>query len=212
MLDRVSAGHHFDHPEWDGYIGVVVSLWLVYLGFEHAREALVPILGQAPSKALIQKIREAALSVEHVEGAHEVAVHDYGAMMAITVHLEIPERLGPAKMHEVTEKCEARLRNEFGGSAVCHTDPLIEHGPEVRAVEDVFAKVVEGAPRVVDYHDFRVVDDSPDTIIIVAHLDADEHAPENEYPAIAADLEARVKDVIPNVAYCAFDVTPKFSY
>ena len=62
------AGHRFHHPEVDGFAGVVVSAWLLYLGYTHAREAIVPLLGQAPSRDMIKRIREAAKSVE-VEGS-----------------------------------------------------------------------------------------------------------------------------------------------
>ena len=212
VIVGLMAGHHFDHAEWDGYIGIVLSIWLIYLGYQHARKALVPILGQAPSKDLIQRIRETAKSVEHVEGVHEVVVHDYGAMLMVSLHVEIPERLGPSKMHEVSEMCEARLRDELDAVAVCHSDPLMEMSPKHQEIERKFRAVVDGAPGVNDYHDFRIVAGSPETIIIVADIDADEQLPDSEFSAVAKDLELLVKAAMPKVAYCAFYVTPKFSY
>jgi cation diffusion facilitator family transporter len=212
VIGGLVAGHHYHHPELDGYIGVLVSVWLLYLGFDHGREAIVPLLGKAPSRDIIQKIRETAKSVDGVEDVHEIIIHDYGSMYLISAHVEVPEKFGSANMHEIAERCEGRLRKTFGGEAVCHTDPLLEKTPEVSAVEAQFKEIVEEIPRITGYHDFRVVAESPERIIIVADIDVAEEVPEAEFESVASDLASQVKATIPNVAYSQFYVTPKFSY
>jgi cation diffusion facilitator family transporter len=52
VIGGLFAGDHLHFPEIDGYIGVLVSLWLLYLGYNHGREAVIPLLGKAPSKAM----------------------------------------------------------------------------------------------------------------------------------------------------------------
>jgi divalent metal cation (Fe/Co/Zn/Cd) transporter len=51
------ASHYLHRPQVDGYIGILVSGWLLFLGYEHVREAIVPLLGGAPSKGLLGRIR-----------------------------------------------------------------------------------------------------------------------------------------------------------
>ena len=206
------AGHYFHYPEMDGYIGILVSLWLLYLGFSHGREALVPLLGQAPSKEMIRNVQETAKSVESVEDVHEIIVHDYGSTQSVTLHLEIPEKLGPAEMHEVTERCERKLKKIYGGEVVCHTDPLIENTPEIRAIEDQFRKILESFPLIVAYHDFRVLAESKERKIIVADIDVKEEVPDSEFDRISSELNAKVLKEIPGLAYCSFYITPKFAY
>jgi cation diffusion facilitator family transporter len=212
VIGGLVAGHYFHHPEIDGYIGILASLWLFYQGYHHGREAIIPILGQAPSKAMLAKIRDTAKSVNGVEDVHEIIVHDYGSMYMITLHAEIPERFTTDQMHQIAEQCEARLRKQYGGEVVCHTDPLMEHTPETRALEDVFSEVIAEHPRITAYHDFRIIADSPETIIIVADVDCKENIPEKEYDEIASDLQAHVKEAISKVSYCSFYVSPKFAY
>ncbi len=212
VIGGLVAGKQFHLPEVDGLIGILVSLWLLYLGYDHGREAIIPILGKAPSKEMTSKIREISKSISGVEDVHEVIIHDYGSMYLISLHVEIPEKFGPAGMHEIAERCEAKLRDTYGGEVVCHTDPLMEKTPEIQAIENQFRKIVEQFPRITGYHDFRVVAESPEKIIILADIDAAEDVPEKDFEAIASDLESRLKHSIPNVAYCAFYVTPKFSY
>ena len=212
VIGGLVAGHHYHRPELDGYIGVLVSAWLLYLGFDHGREAIVPLLGKAPSRDIIQRIRETSKSVDGIEDVHEIIIHDYGSMYLISAHVEIPEKFGSANMHEITERCEAKLRKMYGGEVVCHTDPLLEKSPEVQAVEDQFRKIVEQIPHITGYHDFRVIAESSERIIIAADIDVDEEVPEAEFETIAKDLESQVKATIPNIAYSTFYVTPKFSY
>jgi len=212
VIGGLVAGHFYHHPEMDGYIGILVSLWILYLGYSHARESLVPLLGQAPSRDMIQKIREIARSVDGVEDVHEVIVHDYGSMYSISAHIEIPEKCGPAEIHEITEKAERALRKTFGGEAILHSDPLMEYTPEIKAIEDRFRKITETMPEILTYHDFRVIAESRKKRIIVADIDVGEDVPETEFGRIAGDLNHKASTGIENIAYCQFYVTPKFAY
>jgi cation diffusion facilitator family transporter len=212
VIGGLVVGHRFHHPEVDGLIGILVSAWLLYLGYTHGREAIVPLLGEAPSKDMIKKIRETAKSVEGVEDVHEIIVHDYGSMYLISLHAEIPARFGPDEMHEIAERSEHELREAFGGEAVCHTDPLMERTPEIQAIEDNFKKILQAFPQIASYHDFRVVAESRERVIIVADIDVKEEVAEGEFSQISEDLESRVMEEIPNVAYCSFYITPKFAY
>ena len=212
VIGGLVAGHTYHRPEVDGYLGILVSLWLLYLGFTHGREALVPLLGQAPSRQMIGKIRKTAASVDGVEGVHEIIVHDYGSAYHISMHVEVPEKVGPAEMHEVAERCEALLRKEYGGAVVCHTDPLLEQTPEIQAMEDTFRALVQGMPEFTSYHDFRVIAHSDRRVIIVADMNAADDVPEDRYDELSKELEQRVQKAIPNVAYCSFAVAPKYAY
>ena len=212
VIAGLLAGHFFHLNRADGYIGIAVSLWLLYLGYSHARHAVIPLLGKAPEKEMIRRIREIARSIDGIEDIHEIIIHDYGSMFFISFHGEMPEKYGPARIHEISEQCEKRLRKEFGGEVVCHSDPLPEKTPEIEAIETRFREVMAEDPRIKGYHDFRVVRESERRIIIVADIDLDEEIPESQFEEISNDLESRALKAIPNLAYCSFYVTPKFAY
>jgi divalent metal cation (Fe/Co/Zn/Cd) transporter len=150
--------------------------------------------------------------VKGISDVHEIIVHDYGSMYLISLHGEIPEKFGPAKIHEIAEHCEAKLRTRFGGEAVCHSDPLQEKTKAVIAIEERFKQVVAEDTRIVGYHDFRIVSANKNNIIIVADIDVSEEIPESEFNEIAEDLERRSIKSISNLSYCTFYVTPRFAY
>ena len=212
IIAGLIVAKQFHWPRLDGIIGLLVSLWLLYLGYDHGGEAIIPLLGKAPSKEMTDRIREIGRSVDGVIDVHEIIIHDYGSMYLISLHVEVPEKMGPIAMHEIAERCEHELRQVYGGAVVCHTDPLMEKTPEIEALENRFKSLVAAAPAIQGYHDFRVVAESETRIIIVADIDAENHIPEKDYESLTSDLESRVKAEIPHVAYCSFYVTPKFSY
>ena len=206
------TGNYFHHPEFDGYTGILVSSWLLYLGYNHGKEAIVPLLGQAPGKDIINKIRETAQSVKGINNVHEIIVHDYGSMYLISLHAEISAKIGAIEMHEITERCEHKLRKTFGGEVVCHMDPMMEMTPEIQAIEEQFKQVLKAFPQIISYHDFRVVAGTQGKIIIVADIDLAEDVHVDESNRISKDLEAQAQDEIQDVLYCHFYITPKFSY
>lgn len=212
VIAGLVAGHYFHKPEVDGYIGISVSLWLLYMGFTHGREAIVPLLGKAPSRELIQKIRETAKSVDGVEDVHEIIVHDYGTMYTISLHLEIPEKFGPSEIHEITERCEAKLRVTFRGETTAHSDPLLEPTPEIMAIQEEFNKVLQDFSTITGYHDFRVVAESKKNKIILADIDVADEVMESEFSELKKRLNIKCVEKIPNIAYCSFYITPKYAY
>jgi cation diffusion facilitator family transporter len=212
VIASLLVSHFFNIHEVDGYIGIALSIWILYLGYRHAHHATIPLLGKAPDKDMIRRIRESAKSIDGIEDIHEIIVHDYGSMFLISFHGEIPEKFGPAQIHEITERCEQSLRQQFGGEVVCHSDPLAERTPEIDAIEGLFKEIVAEDPRITSYHDFRVITESEKRFIIAADIDVDEKIPESNFHEIATALEKRVTKVIPDLAYCTFYVTPKFAY
>lgn len=212
VIAGLVAGHVFHITAIDGYLGAAVALWLMYLGVAHAKEALVPLLGQAPGPEMIERIRKIAGEVDGVEGVHEIIVHDYGYFSLVSLHAEMPEKLSTRQMHGAAERVERRLMKAFGGDAVCHADPLMERTPEIAALEERFARIVEEVEDISGFHGFRVVGTADEQIIIVADLNADLRVPEAKYNELAASLEERVKQQMKNVEYCTFYVTPKYAF
>ena len=48
VIGGLVAGHYFHHPEMDGYLGILVSLWLLFLGFTQCRIQHAAISGLFP--------------------------------------------------------------------------------------------------------------------------------------------------------------------
>ncbi len=62
----------------DGFMGLVVSLFVLYSGISLARETISPLLGEGADTELHDKLTKYIQSCEMVIGCHDLMVHDYG--------------------------------------------------------------------------------------------------------------------------------------
>ena len=68
---------HFAHVSIDGWIGVVVAVFILRAGWGAAKDTLNPLLGTAPDPELVKAIQQLVLSHEQVVGMHDLVIHDY---------------------------------------------------------------------------------------------------------------------------------------
>ena len=152
----------------DGYVGLVVALFILFSAYKAAKETLSPLLGQAPDPALVQQIRDIVLSNDTVLGVHDLVVHDYGpGRLMITLHAEVPAHGDIMAMHDVIDNIEKELMEKLHCHAVIHMDPLDTNdslvGETRLKVQDAVRAALD-AP--VSIHDFRMVTGPTHTNVI----------------------------------------------
>lgn len=62
------AVSYFAKLHIDGWIGMLVALFILYTGWTTARDSLSPLLGQAPDAAFVRQIEETVLAHDEVSG------------------------------------------------------------------------------------------------------------------------------------------------
>ena len=141
----------------DGYVGLVVALFILFSAYKAAKETLSPLLGQAPDPALVQQIRDIVLSNDTVLGVHDLVVHDYGpGRLMITLHAEVPAHGDIMAMHDVIDNIEKELMEKLHCHAVIHMDP-VDTDDAVTALKEQVAALVKQVDPGLTIHDFRVV-------------------------------------------------------
>ena len=141
----------------DGYVGLLVALFILFSAYKAAKETLSPLLGQAPDPELVQEIRDTVLSHPPVLGVHDLVVHDYGpGRLMITLHAEVPAHGDIMAMHDVIDNIEKELMEKLHCHAVIHMDPIVTDG-SVTALRQQVAQLVTRVDPGLTIHDFRVV-------------------------------------------------------
>lgn len=151
----------------DGWCGILVSLFIIYAGFNSAKETLSPLLGGPPEKEFVEQIEDIVLSYEKIVGIHDLIVHDYGpGRVIVSLHAEVSGKEDIYILHDMIDNVEQRLSSEMGCLAVIHMDP-VETDDETTAV---MRKKTEEAVRSIDkditIHDFRMVPGNTHTNLI----------------------------------------------
>ena len=142
----------------DGYAGILVSVAILYAGYSLVKETISPLLGEAPDPELVKQINQAILSYEHIEGVHDLIIHNYGVGKSIaSVHAEIPADIDIMTIHDIIDKAEREISEKFKTHLVIHMDPICAETEEVAYIRREVEKIIKYNPVIKSMHDFRVV-------------------------------------------------------
>ncbi|MCI9413776.1 MAG: cation transporter [Clostridiales bacterium] len=148
----------FSGIEIDGYIGVAVALFVIWSGFSIVKEAVSPLLGQAPDKEMVEDIKKTVLENEGIVGVHDLMVHNYGpGRMVISLHAEVPCREDMMRSHDLIDRVEKELMQKFHAMTCIHMDPVDTEDERVQHLHVLVEEVLRDIDPTLSLHDFRVV-------------------------------------------------------
>ena len=160
----------------DGYVGLLVALFILFSAYKAAKETLSPLLGQAPDPELVQRIRDIVAEHDTVVGIHDLVVHDYGpGRQMVSLHAEVPASGDILELHDVIDNIERELHEKLHVQAVIHMDPIVTDDTEVDALRRQVAELARQAEPRMTVHDLRVVRGTTHTNLVfdaVLPLDA----------------------------------------
>lgn len=97
-----------------GVAGLIVALLIIWIGLKIGKNAVMVLLDASIDPETVQQIKDIALSVDGVEGVHEVRVRSSGPYMFAELHLETKKNLSVEKAHGISEKVEEMIKRELG--------------------------------------------------------------------------------------------------
>ena len=156
----------FGYTAIDGWVGLGVSLLLIYTGFDIARDSIDELIGTPPDSDELDKIRKIALSVNQALGVHDIIVHHYGHEKYISLHVEVDAKKTVAETHDVSEEVESLLKNRMGVKPTVHIDPVHPENPIVKKVKKELEVISKNDKRIKNIHDIRVVSTNNHNLIL----------------------------------------------
>ena len=151
----------------DGYAGLVVACFILFAGYNAARDTISPLLGQAPDEELVHTIYSVVLEYPHIVGIHDLVVHDYGpGRLMVTLHAEVPAHMDILAIHDEIDNAEKELRRVLNCEATIHMDPIVTADPKVAAMREEVMKLVVTIDERITIHDFRIVPGASHTNVL----------------------------------------------
>ena len=142
----------------DGWVGMLVALFILFSAYKAAKETLSPLMGQTPEPEFVEHIQQIVLSYPEVQNVHDLVVHDYGpGRVMISLHAEVPADGDLLQLHDVIDNIEHRLKKELGCMAVIHMDPIVTNDAHTTALRQAVAEQVKTIDPRLTIHDFRIV-------------------------------------------------------
>ena len=152
----------------DGWAGILVSAFIVWAGFNAAKDTISPLLGSPPAQELIDRIEDIVMAHDEVSGIHDLVVHDYGpGRLMISLHAEVSGDGDIYELHDAIDSIEQELNRELGGETVIHMDPVAVDDERVNTVRHELSSLLrEQLDERVTIHDFRMVQGPTHTNLI----------------------------------------------
>ena len=142
----------------DGYLGVLVALFILYTGVSTAKGTLDLLLGEAPDPEFVKQIQQEVLSYPEIIGVHDLIVHNYGPdHSVISLHAEVPCDVDILKIHDTIDNAERDLKKKFDCEVVIHMDPIVTDDKETNEIHQKLSSIVRLLDSRVTIHDFRMV-------------------------------------------------------
>lgn len=142
----------------DGYVGVLVALFVMWSGFSVLQDTISPLLGQAPDADLVRSIRNTVLAHDGILGIHDLIVHTYGpSQRMVSLHAEVSCREDMMRSHDLIDCIERDIAGKYNAVVCIHMDPVDTEDVRVESLREFVVAVVKDINPQMSLHDFRVV-------------------------------------------------------
>lgn len=143
----------------DGYASLIVSVFILFTGYNAIKETVDLLLGMKPDPEFIKDIEEEAKKYDMISGIHDIMVHDYGpGRKIVSFHAEVPADGDICKVHDIIDQMEQDLFEKFNCITTIHMDPIVVDNKEITDMRDFTEKIVKELNPEFSIHDFRMTD------------------------------------------------------
>lgn len=142
----------------DGIMGLGVAAFILYSGWNLAKDTISPLLGQSASPELQKQIATLVKQEDAVLGYHDLMVHDYGPGQRFgSLHVEMDQKQDPLWCHELIDNLERKCLQELGVHLSIHYDPVVVGDVELDEMRDCLIGLLKAIDPRLSLHDFRMV-------------------------------------------------------
>ena len=191
----------------DGFMGLGVALFILWSGWNLAKDTISPLLGEAADPQLRELIVDYITSNPKVLGIHDLMVHDYGpGQRFASLHVEMDRDEDPVACHEIIDDMERECYESHGIHLVIHYDPVVTNDPELDRMRQLVAAILRVKDERLSIHDFRMVPGKGHTnLIFDVSLPGDLKGQEK---TLKAALEAALNDLGEGTYYTVITFDP----
>ena len=151
----------------DGWVGLVVALFILWSGINAAKDTINPLLGVPPTEEFVEDIYNLVMGYDSIVGIHDLIVHDYGpGRCMISLHAEVPADKNLMELHDEIDNAERELSKKLNCQAVIHMDPLEVNDSLTTRTREAIIDLIHNIDPAISIHDFRMVSGPTHTNVI----------------------------------------------
>ncbi len=159
---------HFSGLNLDGYIGLLVALFILYSSVGIAKETISPLLGAPADEELCRMVKHDVLHYDsRILGVHDLMVHDYGPGQTFaSIHVEVDHKEDVIEIHNMIDNIERLFLEQHRIHLTIHYDPIVTDDAEVSRMREKVGEVLHAIDPRLGFHDFRMVSGPDHTNLI----------------------------------------------
>lgn len=141
----------------DGFIGALVSIFVLKAGFEIMLGVVGELLGKRPDEELAEEIMEEIRHYDGIVGAYDLILHNYGPNVYIgNVNVELDESISIRDAYEIIHPLNVELFNKYGVFFYFGFYSINVSDEDVKTMRETVTKVLIEDPDILQIHAFYV--------------------------------------------------------
>lgn len=151
----------------DGYMAVLVAVFIMYSGYGLIKDTITTLLGKAPDQEVVSMIENKIVGYDEVLGIHDLMLHDYGPGRVFgSVHVEMACETDVLTAHNIIDDIEKDFLYNDNINLIIHYDPIVTNDPRVSLYRNEVLEIVRTIDKRITIHDFRMVPGESHTNLI----------------------------------------------
>lgn len=125
----ILVGILFGSQFWwvDAVLGIAVGLLILVTAVEVLRNAIHPLIGEAATEGLLEKLEEISKIVSNEQlYIHHIHVHKYGDHVELTFHIRLPGEMMLEDTHIITQKFAQLIKKDLDIQATIYVNSLAD--------------------------------------------------------------------------------------
>lgn len=142
----------------DGFMGVIVSLFILKSGYEIIKDSSSVLLGTKMDDDVLNKIKKIIENTENIIGYHDLMIHNYGEGRQFGFcDVEFDSKFNFIEAHNIIDKMENEIEKETGIQFSVHMDPIDIDDRITSEYYQKIKKIIKDINPENQIHDFRTI-------------------------------------------------------
>ena len=140
----------------DGYVGIIVSIFIIYSGYDLIRETFSELIGEVPVD-MMKNIEDDILKHDKIIGVHDMMIVNFGPdKNYLTLDVEIPYNLSLVQAHNIIDEIEKEIGSKYNVDISIHVDPVGYYSEDEKIVVNRLKELVKIDKRIISFHDIYI--------------------------------------------------------
>lgn len=143
----------------DGYVGVLVALFILYTAISLIYETISIILGRGLTEETKHEIKSKVSTYDGISNVHNMMVTDFGPdNIIVLIDATLDYNLTLEEAHNIVDKVEREVSELLGIKLIIHADPLGSSSDIIRSVSKNLKKIIRESLNIYSFHDIVLED------------------------------------------------------